>query len=199
MDSTVVERWERDHRLVARCLAGDAEAWEALIRRYRRLVYSVPIAFRLSADDADDVFQRVSLKLLENLSRLRRTRGLAAWLMTTTRRECVALSRKRSRWQSLSEERGEEPAENPEDLADRLARIEAEHALALALERIEPRCRELLTALYIEEPSPSYQELAARLRRPIGSLGPTRARCLRKLRALFESQGGRAPWTTENR
>ncbi|MEN3334876.1 MAG: hypothetical protein V7641_4241, partial [Blastocatellia bacterium] len=76
-----------DHALVAACLAGDSAAWEALVARYQRLVYSIPLKARLSADDAADIFQSVWLKLYEKLASLRDHEKLSSWLITTTTRE----------------------------------------------------------------------------------------------------------------
>jgi RNA polymerase sigma factor (sigma-70 family) len=186
--------WPDDAALVRGCLEGDEAAWEAIVRRYRRLVYSIPVSYRLSSDLADEVFQRVAVKLLEHLPRLRRADSLASWLATVARHECQALRREGSRFVDGDAETLLSQAEAPpDDLAGALGAVEREHALALALERIGEPCRGLLTALYLEEPSPSYQEIAARLGRPVGALGPTRARCLAKLQKLYLAGGGPVP------
>jgi RNA polymerase sigma factor (sigma-70 family) len=182
-----------DAALVRACLAGDDAAWEAVIRRYRRLIYSIPVAYRLPPDLADEIFQRVAVKLLEHLPRLRRVESLASWLATVARHECQALRREGSRFADGDAETVLAQAEAPSpDLAAALGAIEREHALALALERIGEPCRGLLSALYLEEPAPSYQEIASRLGRPVGSLGPTRSRCLAKLQKLYLAGGGPA-------
>ncbi len=181
-----------DADLVRACLDGDGAAWEELIRRYRRLIYSIAIRFRLGDDLADDAFQRVALKLLSELGRLRRVESLGSWIGTVTRHECGALLRERRRGGAALED-APEPADDAPGLADALAAVEREHALALALERLPPPCRTLLTALYVEDPTPSYTVIAERLGRPIGALGPTRARCLKKLLALYLEGGGVPP------
>jgi RNA polymerase sigma factor (sigma-70 family) len=183
-----------DKKLIAACAKGDEAAWRTLIFRYRRLIYSTPGAYRIPPADADEIFQRVSVKLFENLGRLRRVEGLASWLVTTTRRECQAYLRGVRKWRSLDE--GDpipEVAVDPPDVAGRLHDIETAHALALAMDRLGEPCRPLLTALYVEEPPASYQELSRRLGRPIGSLGPTKMRCLKKLRKLYVDEGGLNP------
>ncbi len=170
-----------DAALIEACLAGDEAAWRSLVHRYRRLIYSIPVAHRLPADQADEVFQRVCLKLVENLSRLRKVDSLASWLGTVTRRECLALLRRAARDLADPEEfllELEDDSMSPEKL---LETIEAEHAVRLALEELEEPCRSLLEALYVEQPRPSYEEIGRRLGRPVGSLGPTRSRCLKKL------------------
>ena len=185
-------RWKEDADLVRACLDGSQEGWDELLRRYRRLIYSIPVAYRLPPDQADEVFQRVALKLFENLDTLRSHASLPSWLSITTRRECWALSRERWREREADDDLDRIPVDPP-DLADALDAVDREHALALAFERLDDPCRTLLTALYLEDPAPSYRQLAERLGRPVGSLGPTRQRCLGKLQRLFLRAGGSTP------
>lgn len=180
--------------LLAACRRGEREAWEELLGKYRRLVYSVPLACGLSSDAADDVFQRVSLKLVEHVGRIRDADALASWLVVTARRESWAQARAAGRSAELDPEAAERLVGEDPELERELHLLACEHALAVALEELGEPCRSLLRALYLEEPPPSYQELAERLGRPIGSLGPTRARCLKKLRTLYERAGGTAPF-----
>ena len=186
-------RWQSDATLIRACRAGDQSAWGRLIERYRRLVYSVPVAYRLAPADADEIFQRVALKLFENLARLRRAESLPAWLSVTTRRECKAFVRAGGRWEALEDANPRDLSEDPPDVAAALDAVHSEHALSLAFERLDESCRRLLSALYLEDPAPSYEQISSRLGRPVGSLGPTRARCLAKLRKLFLGMGGEAP------
>lgn len=185
------DRWPDDASLVSACRDGDTSAWEALIQRYRRLVYSVPVAYRLAPDQADDVFQRVALKLFENLSRIRNVEGLASWLVVTTRRECRALRRGEGRFRSIEDEEVGDIEDDSKGVGAALEEVEREHAVALALESMGEPCRGLLHALYVEDPTPSYEEIGRRLGRPVGSLGPTRSRCLAKLQKLYEKAQGR--------
>lgn len=83
-----------DRELVGRCLNGESEAWEALIQRHRRLIYSVPVSFRLQRADADEVFQRTVIKLLDHLAQLRERGALPGWLKSVARRECLDLKRR---------------------------------------------------------------------------------------------------------
>ena len=186
-----------DRQLLAACQAGDETAWEELIRRYRRLIYSIPHACRLAPEQADDVFGRVALVLFENLPRLRDPDKLASWLVITTRRECWALSRESRRSRGFEDGEAEAVAEEAPDIAADLHRVECEHALTLAFERLGEPCHGLLHALYVEEPTPSYEEVGRRLGRPVGALGPTRARCLAKLQKLYVAQGGGNPFERE--
>ncbi|MDQ7005769.1 MAG: sigma-70 family RNA polymerase sigma factor [Acidobacteriota bacterium] len=178
-----------DAALIRSCLAGDEEAWRSLVHRYRRLIYSIPVAHRLPADQADEVFQRVCLKLVENLSRLRKVESLASWLGTVTRRECTALLRRAARELPDPEEFLLQLEDASLDAEQGLAAIEQEHAVRLALEELDEPCRSLLEALYVEQPRPSYEEISRRLSRPVGSLGPTRARCLKKLAGKLRGVG----------
>lgn len=177
-----------DAQLVAACRAGDAAAWDALVARYERLVYTIPLRYGLTRAEADDVFQTVWLKLLERLPTLRQPERVGAWLVTTARRECWGRRRsaehKRTDTvapEALPESRWIDEL-SPEEI---LLRYERQHAIRRAIERLEERCRHLLQLLYYESSRPSYAEIAARLRIPVGSIGPTRARCLQKLRKLL--------------
>ncbi|GAB4221964.1 MAG: sigma-70 family RNA polymerase sigma factor [Acidobacteriota bacterium] len=174
-----------DAALVRGCLQGREDAWEELVRRYRRLIYSIPVAFRFSEDQADEVFQRVALKLLEKLESLEKVGSLGSWIGTVTRRECLDIVRGRARSADVEPEVLEQHAAPEVPADDTLVAIEQEHAVALALERLDPTCRELLRALYVESPRPAYDEIAARMGRPVGSLGPTRGRCLKKLERRY--------------
>ena len=183
----------RDDKLVRACRLGDESAWEALILRYRRLIYSVPVTYKIAAPDADEIFQRVAVKLFENLAKLRDAGALPAWLVVTTRRECQAFLRKGRNWDSIEDETGPELSEDAPEIVESIHRVECEHTLALAFARLDEVCARLLHALYREEPTPPYQEISQRLDRPIGSLGPTRSRCLRKLNRLYLGLGGAEP------
>jgi RNA polymerase sigma factor (sigma-70 family) len=184
---------ETDATLVRRCLDGDREAWDRLVDRYRRLIYSIPLAMGASADDADDVFQVVALALLENLEGLRRAESLAAWLATTARRETWRRGRAKRRFEPLSEGHEETQPDLSPGVEDDLHRIQCQHALTLALESLDELCTQLLRMLFVEDPKPEYEEISARLGRPVGSLGPTRRRCLDKLRRGYHRHGGPEP------
>lgn len=184
---------ELDARLVDRCLSGDPRAWEALVRRHERLVYSIGRSWRLSDEDLGDVFQDVFAALVKNLARLREARTLVRWLSVTSDRIARATALRRRREQALADD-------DPDGL-DRLAdagpgvsaeleQLEAQALVRLALGALAERCRNLLSALYFEDPTPAYGELSRRLGVPIGSLGPTRARCMDKLREGLEAISG---------
>lgn len=177
--------YETDPALVEACLNGDPRAWDELVERYGRLVYSIPRRMGFSAMDADDVFQDVFATLLRSLGSLRDRSRLSAWLITTTRRECWRRGRVASRHAELDESL----ADGAPPAVDEVARWEREQGVREAVRRLDDRCRELLTALFLETSSPSYEAIAARMGIPIGSIGPTRARCFKKLEARLLELG----------
>jgi len=179
--------YAEDLTLVERCLSGDRSAWVALIDRYRRLIYSIPVRLGLATEQADEVFQDVCLRLLDRLETLRDGRSLARWLIVTTQRRC---------WDLAAHERRyvEEPADRPAVAADDdpealVLASERAHLVRRAFERLTETCRELLHDLFYRDPPLSYAELARSRGRSIGSLGPTRARCLGALRTRLEELG----------
>jgi RNA polymerase sigma factor (sigma-70 family) len=184
---------ELDARLVARCIDQDPRAWEALVRRHERLVYSIGRSYRLGDEDMADVFQDVFTALLKGLPRLRDGRTLVRWLSSTSERIARTTALKRRR-EAAREDREEETvarlADEGEPVGADLEKIERRHQLKLALGAVSERCRRLLEALYYEDPTPSYSELSQRLGVPVGSLGPTRARCMERLKGHYESVSG---------
>ena len=175
------------------CRRGESDDWATLIRRYRRLIYSIPSAYRLPSEAADDIFQQVALMLFEKLDSLRDPERIGAWLAISTRRACWAWSRQDRRTDGFEDGEEERLPDEPPDVAGGLHRVECEHALQLSLVKLGEPCQGLLSALYVEDPRPSYEELSRRLDRPIGSLGPTRARCLKKLERIYRQAGGPEP------
>lgn len=180
---------ELDARLVERCLSGDARAWDALVRRHERLVYAVARSWRLGDEDLGDVFQEVFAALVRGLPRLRDARTLVRWLSSTTDRIARATALRRRRETAMSDSVDDstvELADDGEPVGADLERLERQATVRLALSGLSDRCQRLLAALYHEDPTPAYADLARRLGVPIGSLGPTRARCIAKLKSLLE-------------
>lgn len=129
--------------------------------------------------------QTVFAALATNLSRLRDPRAIAAWLARSARRESWRVRKERARAAGLAPD----PPALAADADAELLRVEEHHALRAALDELGGRCRELIRELYFRSPAPGYEEIAARLGVPIGSIGPTRRRCLEKLAELIESRG----------
>lgn len=181
-----------DYDLIARCVDGDADAWETLVRRYQRLVYSIPLKAGLAEDVAADVFQSVCVRLIEHLGQIKDRGKLASWLITTTTRECWRTSNRRRREAPIGEGGDEGPAipevadERPLAEDEQLQLVEQQR-VRTAVAELPDRCRALLELLYYIEDRPSYEEISRRLEMPVPSIGPTRARCLQKLRKLLET------------
>lgn len=183
---------ETDAQLVERCRQGEAAAWSALVRRYQRLVYTVPRRAGLDDARAADVLQETFAALVKHLQALREPERLQAWLVTTARRETlrsIRLARRSVEPASFpDDEDGDatfdpvDPAPGPDAL---LEDLQAQQRLRLALDGLDGRCRTLIEWLYGTEDPPAYAEIGRRLGVPEGSIGPTRARCLQKLRALI--------------
>lgn len=170
--------------LVAAAAGGDESAWTELVRRYTPLVYAVIRGHDLGGADAADVNQTVWLRLVEHLDQVRKPEALAGWLAVTTRRECYRMSRLGRRTQpvdpsggTLDAYHGTSPAADED-----LLRAERRRALREGFAQLPPRCQQVLSMLTADPPL-SYREAAERLGVPVGSIGPTQARCLRRLRA----------------
>ena len=180
------DRFQTDHDLIRACRAGDGRAWERLLDKYERLVFSISLNYGLTTDDAADVTQITFTILLQNLDSVPDGIRLAPWLATVTRRHT---------WRLLARNRRE--AINPdEDLAgnetlggvtDPRERWELSERLNYGLSTLDERCRQLLLALYFDAEQPSYEQVAEQLKMPIGSIGPTRARCLEQMKQRLGS------------
>jgi RNA polymerase sigma factor (sigma-70 family) len=183
--------------LLARARTGDAAAWAVITDRYTGLLWAVARAMGLSAADAADAVQTTWLRLVENLGSVRNPDALGAWLATTARRECLAAKRRAARTvagldepalERLLERGGAAGVQSPRpDPEQALLRSEREKALVRAFRCLSPDCQGLLRAL-LAEPRPTYAAVAAALDMPIGSIGPTRGRCLSRLRAILTAE-----------
>jgi len=159
---------------------GDALAWTEIVDRFERVVWATTYGFNFDEATRSDVFQLTWLRLLDNLDRIRNPERLAGWLATTARRECLTIVRQRNRTQLIAE--NEDQPANSDPLDQRLLDDELGRALASAFDALDVRCRELLR-LVLCEPPLGYAEVSEMLAIPIGSIGPTRRRCLDRLRA----------------
>lgn len=181
-----------DKELLISCRQGNESSWQALVDRYQRLIYAIPRRAGLNEDQAGEVFQEVFLTLFEKMNDINEPDRLHAWLVTTARRKT---------WRWLTKERSSQSSKTSDaDAGDEilvvvdnsplpdeiLVRLEEQHRIRTALSGLDPRCRELLTMLYYQTETPPYSEIAAALGTPEGSVGPTRARCLKKLLKLLD-------------
>jgi len=181
-----------DPQLIAACIAKEAWAWDVLVDRYKRLVYSIALRAGLGLDDAADVFQTVFVSLLKHLHTLRAPQGLAAWLITTSKRESWRVARKRGHEQPSADAAemaaAQEAGPGGEGHLDEAA-LADQVLVRQALEQVGGGCRELLRLLYFDQSQPSYETVSRRLQIPLGSIGPTRARCLQKMRVILQGMG----------
>jgi RNA polymerase sigma factor (sigma-70 family) len=169
--------------LVARVCDGDQEAWNEIIERYAPLVWSVCLRHQLSRPDIDDVGQSVWLLLIENIGKLREAAALPGWLATTTRRECLRVLRNTRRHDHADLPPEEQMPVDPDaaTIEQEVILAERNAALRAAFAELAPSCHELLSMLMTDPPL-SYADVSTRLGIPVGSIGPTRARCLDRLR-----------------
>jgi RNA polymerase sigma factor (sigma-70 family) len=177
--------YKNDASLIRACIDGEDAAWRELVERYGRLVYSISLRYGLSSVDADDVFQNVFTIVFNQLSRLRNQKLLAAWLITITWRE----ARRVVKLTHIPNDLDEDMEDNQSPPLEQVQLWERQHIVRQALGQLESPCRELLTILFLETPTPSYEEIAKRLGMPIGSIGPTRARSFKKLESILASMG----------
>jgi RNA polymerase sigma factor (sigma-70 family) len=184
-----------DAELVAWCKAGQARGWRLLVQRYQRLVYAVARRAGLDEHAAADVFQTVFSRLLQALPGLQQPDRLRAWIVTTAKRDALLQLRRSQRTVSLTPATDADPdAVAQDDVADpsalpeqALDDLQQMHLLRLAMAQLDRRCHGLLTLLFADdEERLPYDQIAMRLEMPTGSIGPTRARCLGKLRSLLK-------------
>jgi RNA polymerase sigma factor (sigma-70 family) len=185
---------EETGALVRRAAGGDQEAWDELVRGHAGLVWTVARLHGLSSSDAADVSQFTWLRLVEHVRGLREPERLAAWLATTARRESRRVAR-RAALQVPMEDLDRSGAGGDDPPADgRVLLAERDARLWEAFGRLTPRCRELLGLLLMTDDDLSYAEVGGALGMPVGSIGPTRARCLACLRRVVSAAGVTADW-----
>ena len=170
-------------QVVTRARAGEGEAWVILVERFSGLVAAIARRCRLSDADVAEVCQTTWLRLVENLDRIEQPERLGAWLATTSRRESVRIATRRA-MVSGSDAVYFMADEDADPLDAGLLRDEQVRAIRMAAERLSPRCRRLLGLLMGDHELP-YKMIAEQLSMPIGSIGPTRGRCLEHLRQLM--------------
>jgi len=181
---------DSDWNLIQRCRQGSAGAWQQLLNRYERLVYSIPLKYGLSRDDAADIAQITFTILIQNINSLAENSRLGPWLVTVARRHTWRLLDRNRRVSASDFLEGAHIAERAVLLgksdADSIEHWELAEWLDTGLSKIGESCRELLLALYFQPERSSYAEVAARLSMPVGSIGPSRARCLKRLRRVLD-------------
>ncbi len=182
-----------DERLVDECRRGNAEAWNALVEKYKALIYSVPVRFGLSPEDATDVFQEVCFSLLTEMKTIEKPRALPAWLAHTAWHKCLHWSRQQRRYvEWTGDGHGDTaPADGKALPEAELQALEQAQTLRDTIGGLPRRCIELIRMLFYETPPVPYQEVAARLGLAVGSIGFTRLRCLDQLKRGLDEKGFR--------
>jgi RNA polymerase sigma factor (sigma-70 family) len=179
--------WTSSHpsrALLRRAASGDLRAWDELVNRFTPLLWSVARAHRLDTPDAADAVQTTRLRLLEHLDRIEDPERLVGWLVTTMRRECLRTLRRTGRERLHASGEAFKPPDPAEAADAELIRAEGDAMFWAAFDRMPARCRKLLGVL-MTSPPPSYEAVAAMLSMPIGSIEPTRQRCLQHLTQLL--------------
>lgn len=168
--------------LLTLAASGEQAAWDALVDRFGQMVWSVARGLRLDDATAKDVSQTVWLKLIENIDSIRDPDRLPGWLATTCRREALRVAKGRDR--DLPTEFAHDVEDEGPTLDELLVSDEENRSIVAAFNTLDDMCRQLLRLMIVEPPL-SYEEISAATGRPIGSLGPTRARCLEKLKGAI--------------
>ncbi len=179
-----------EERLVHECCAGNQAAWSALIEKYQNLIFSIPIKFGLSREDAADIFQAVCADLVIGLPGLRQPKALPKWLMQTTYHHCLRWKKDRLTLMEDVEEMERHPDPVTETLPEEmLYQLQREQGVREAMLALPPRCGRLVKMLFFENSARPYQEVAKELGIATGSIGFIRGRCLKKLRQALEKGG----------
>jgi RNA polymerase sigma factor (sigma-70 family) len=177
-----------DERLVQECLSGDERAWNTLIDKYKRLIYSVPVKYGFSPDEAGDIFQNVCIDLFTNLSKLRKIESLRSWLITVATHKCFHTKKQKKNdveLDAMEQEVAEEIAAAPIVMQE----IQEEQTVRDAIQRLTPRCAELVRLLFYEQPPMPYTDVAQKLGLATGSIGFIRGRCLNRLQKILGELG----------
>jgi RNA polymerase sigma factor (sigma-70 family) len=175
--------------MVAECLAGNENAWSALLDRYKNLIYAIPLRYGAPHQDAADIFQAVCLDLFNELPRLRDADALQGWLIRVTTHKCYHWKRRQVQTNDLNGDGDECRVAVQAIPPDILAEIEREQLVREAIGQLPARCREMIDLLFFEHPPVPYNEVARRLNLATGSIGFIRGRCLKRLKKVLEEKG----------
>jgi RNA polymerase sigma factor (sigma-70 family) len=175
--------------IVGAAAAGDSMAWSALTQQFSGMVMAIARSFRLSDSDVGEVHQVAWLRLVENIDRIEQPERVGAWLATTARRESLRIVRNRGRLTFdtdglVQRPDTDAPAPDAGPISD-----ERSEAVRRAFAQLPPHCQRLLSIILASDDPPSYKEVSRVLSMPIGSIGPTRGRCLEHLRRILEDAG----------
>lgn len=187
--ATKEPRVSTDERLVKECLAGSEEAWALLIEKYKALIYSIPVKYRLPAHEAAEVFQATCVELLNRLPDLREPRALPKWLMQVAHHQCYRWKQQQQRLVSRDADPDLPVPETPAIAEALVQQTEEEQMLREAMASLSPQCHRLVELLFFETPARPYSEVAAELGLAVGSIGFTRQKCMDRLRKRLGELG----------
>lgn len=174
--------------LIGEAARGSQFAWNELVRRFGSLVWAIARAYGLDQADAADVSQTTWLRLVENLSRIRDPERVGGWIASTARNECLRVLRRAGRHVPLEDHTELYLESSDSGIETHLLEAERDAALWQAFRGLPERCRMLLRLL-MSDPPASYEEISAATGSPLGSIGPTRARCLEQMRRIALAAG----------
>jgi RNA polymerase sigma factor (sigma-70 family) len=180
-----------DELLVQACARGEAAAWELLVERYKRLVYTIARRAGLDEEQSTDVFQRVFMILLERIDSIEQPGQIGAWFMVTARREAWRARRRESTTPlalGVAQDYADDLLDEEPLPDEQVQLLEQQHRVRVALEGLDERCRRLLTLLFLTREQPTYTTISKLMGMREGAIGPTRARCLQKLRRLLDEE-----------
>jgi RNA polymerase sigma factor (sigma-70 family) len=179
-----------DRELLKGCLKNQEEDWNALVDKYKNLVYSIPMRYGFTREEAADIFQAVFLDLIQELPKLRDPKALPKWLMQVASHKCFHRKKHNQRMVSHDDEDAAIPEKTvPSEAEANLREFEEEQMLREAMSGLSERCRGLIQMLFFEDPKRPYQEVAASLGLATGSIGLQRQKCLECLRKRLEDLG----------
>jgi RNA polymerase sigma factor (sigma-70 family) len=177
--------------LVRRAAEGDRHSWERLVDQYSRLIWSITVEFKLIESDAADVAQTTWLRLLQHIDRIEHPDRIGSWLAATARNECLRSLAARKRIILGHEDTELATAAHGPEVDERLLADERAQVVRDALSNLPRRWQRLLELLMADPPA-SYADISDELGLPIGSIGPTRGRCLARLRVLLQASLAKA-------
>jgi RNA polymerase sigma factor (sigma-70 family) len=186
-DSQIIKEGT-DWDLILACRQGDERAWKRVVNKYERLVFSIPLNYGLGQNDAADIVQLTFMMLIQGLDGLQKNSHLGGWLATVARRNTWHLLHRRRRESLENDDLGDNATLPDESSQNDKERWELYTWLQDGLAQLDEPCRSLLLALYFDPEQPSYSDVAERMGMAVGSIGPTRSRCLERLRDIMRDR-----------
>lgn len=188
-NSTTPSQMHDDARLIKQCLSGSEEAWSLLIEKYKALIYSIPVKYRLPAHEAAEVFQATCLELLTRLPELRKPKALPKWLMQVAHHQCYRWKQQQARVVSRDADPTLPEPATPAIAEAVVQETQEEQLLREAMASLTPQCKRLVELLFVESPPRPYAEVAEELGLAVGSIGFTRQKCVERLRRKLKELG----------